>query len=159
MSKDVRQGPPTIAREHEQSVTVHRRPLPCALLAVILAVIPLLHGVPKLLSTSSSPTPNGPVCGEPDTTVPAPVLAEAWRGGPRQASLARLLVMCDVEPMSALQARTVGELAGRSGHPNVVDVTVVEGAHRRGDSVITSDPRDLQRIVDSIRLKLIIGAI
>ena len=84
-------------------------------------------------------------------TVPAPVLAETWRGGPRQASLARLLVMCDVEPMSELQARTVGELVGRSGHPNVIDVTVVEGAQRRGDSVITSGPRDLQRIADSSR--------
>ena len=92
-------------------------------------------------------------------TVPALVLAEAWRGGPRQASLARLLVMCDVEPMSELQARSVGELAGRSGHPNVIDVTVVEGAHRRGDTVITSDPRDLQRIADSVRMKIIIAAI
>jgi hypothetical protein len=32
--------------------------------------------------------------------VPAPVLAEAWRGGSRQASLARLLAMCEVEPMT-----------------------------------------------------------
>ena len=92
-------------------------------------------------------------------TVPAPVLAEAWRGGPRQASLARLLMMCEVEPMSELQARTVGELAGRSGHPNVIDVAVVEGAHRRGDSVVTSDPRDLQEIADSVHLKIMIAAI
>src|SRR5687767_10305525 len=28
--------------------------------------------------------------------VPAPVLAEAWRGGPRQASLVRLLALCVV---------------------------------------------------------------
>ncbi|MGH7764196.1 MAG: twitching motility protein PilT [Candidatus Dormibacteraceae bacterium] len=90
--------------------------------------------------------------------VPAPVLAEAWRGGPRQASLARLLVMCDVEPMNEPQARSVGEL-GRSGHANVIDVTVVEGACRRGDAIVTSDRRDLQRIADSVRLKIIIGAI
>ena len=37
--------------------------------------------------------------------VPAPVLAEAWRGGPRQASLSRLLALCDVAPMSEGQAR------------------------------------------------------
>ena len=40
--------------------------------------------------------------------VPAPVLAEAWRGGARQASLSRLLAMCNVEPMSEEQARQVG---------------------------------------------------
>jgi hypothetical protein len=48
--------------------------------------------------------------------VPAPVLAEAWRGGPRQANVARLLTMCDVEWMTEDQARTVGVLAGQSGH-------------------------------------------
>ena len=30
-------------------------------------------------------------------TVPAPVVAQAWRGGGRQALLARLLAGCDVE--------------------------------------------------------------
>ena len=60
-------------------------------------------------------------------TVPAPVLAEAWRGGPRQASLARLMAGCDIEVMSADQARRVGELAGRASHDDIVDVTVVEG--------------------------------
>ena len=63
--------------------------------------------------------------------VPAPVLAEAWRGGPRQASLARLLAMCDVEEMSVKQAQDVGVLAGKADHDDIVDVTVVEGATRR----------------------------
>jgi len=35
--------------------------------------------------------------------VPAPVLAGAWRGGPRQASLARLMAMCEVEEMTEEQ--------------------------------------------------------
>jgi hypothetical protein len=71
-------------------------------------------------------------------TVPAPVLAEAWRGGPRQASLARLLAGCDVEAMSADQALRVDELAGRANHDDIVDVTVVEGAIRRADEVIVT---------------------
>src|SRR5262245_55033014 len=58
-------------------------------------------------------------------TVPAPVLAEAWRGGSRQANLSRLLAMCEVEPMTIVQARQVGVLAGKSAHDDVVDVTVV----------------------------------
>src|SRR5260370_15625690 len=36
--------------------------------------------------------------------VPAPVLAEAWRGGPRQASLSRLLAMRSEEHTSELQS-------------------------------------------------------
>jgi hypothetical protein len=40
--------------------------------------------------------------------------------------------------MTENQARKVGVLAGQSGHDNVVDVTVVEGAIRRGDAVVTS---------------------
>lgn len=35
--------------------------------------------------------------------VPAPVLAEAWRGGPRQANVARLLSMCAVEWMTEIR--------------------------------------------------------
>ena len=82
--------------------------------------------------------------------VPAPVLAEVWRGGARQASLVRLLAGCDIEHMTADQARRVGELAGRSTHDDVVDVTVVEGAVRRGgDVVITSNEADIRRISEA----------
>lgn len=82
--------------------------------------------------------------------VPAPVLAEAWRGRARQANLGRLLAGCDIEPMSADQARRVGELAGRAGHDDVVDVTVVEGAVRRGDDVVvTSNESHIKKFVRS----------
>lgn len=80
--------------------------------------------------------------------VPAPALAQAWRGGPRQASLARMLAGCEIEAMSPDQARRVGELAGRSGHDDVVDVTVGEGAVRRGDVVVvTSDDDHIRKVV------------
>ena len=46
-------------------------------------------------------------------TVPAPVVAQSWRGG-RQALLARLLAGCDVEALDDGQARSVGSLAGRA---------------------------------------------
>jgi predicted nucleic acid-binding protein len=91
--------------------------------------------------------------------VPTPVLAEAWRGGSRQASLSRLLAMCDVEPMSEEQARRVGVLAGRADHDDVVDVTVVEGAIRRRDAVVTSDEAHIRRIADAMRVRLRIEAI
>jgi hypothetical protein len=72
--------------------------------------------------------------------VPAPVLAQAWRGGSRQASLSRFLAMCLVEPMSEELARGVGVLvAGRAAHDDDVDVAVVEGAIRRNDGIVTSN--------------------
>ena len=86
--------------------------------------------------------------------VPAPVLAEAWRGGARQAGLARLLAMCDVEPMGEEQARRVGVLAGRAAHDDVVDVAVVEGAIRRNDGVVTSDQDHIRRIANAARVRL-----
>ena len=82
--------------------------------------------------------------------VPAPVVAEAWRGGARQASLVRLLAGCTIEDMSADQARDVGELAGKAGHDDIVDVTVVEGALRREDDVIvTSNEAHIKKIIGS----------
>ena len=81
-------------------------------------------------------------------TVPAPVLAEAWRGGSRQASLSRLLRMCDTEPMSEELARNVGVLAGQSDHDDIVDVCVVEGALRRGDAVVTSNVTRIRKVAD-----------
>ena len=89
-------------------------------------------------------------------TVPAAVLAEAWRGGARQASLSRLLRMCDTEPMSEELARNVGVLAGKSGHEDVVDVSVVEGAVRRGDAVVTSNMTHIRKVADAagVRLRL-----
>jgi len=51
-----------------------------------------------------------------------------WLGGSLQASLSRLLALCEVEPMSEAQARAVGVLAGKAAHDDIVDVSVVEGA-------------------------------
>jgi hypothetical protein len=87
-------------------------------------------------------------------TTPAPVVAQAWRGGARQALLARLLVGCDIEPMTDDQARTVGVLVGRAGATDVADATVVEGAFRRHDVVVSSDPDDLKAIADSVNRHL-----
>lgn len=87
-------------------------------------------------------------------TVPAPVLAEAWRGGARQASLSRLLAMCDIEPMSEEQARKVGVLAAKATHNDIVDVTVVEGAIRRHDAVITSNEDHIRLIADAAKVRL-----
>jgi hypothetical protein len=87
-------------------------------------------------------------------TVPAPVLAQGWRGGARQALLARLLVGCEIEALDDTQARLVGTLAASAGDSDVVDVTVVEGALRRNDLVISSDADDLRSIASAIGCRL-----
>lgn len=82
-------------------------------------------------------------------TVPAPVLAQGWRGGAKQALLARFLVGCHSEALDEGQARTVGALAARADASDVVDAIVVEGALRRRDLVISSDPDDLRSIANA----------
>jgi hypothetical protein len=87
-------------------------------------------------------------------TAPAPVVAQGWRGGSRQALLAKLLVGCDVEALDHDRARLVGALAARAGTTDVVDAAVVEGALRRHDVVISSDPKDLQSIAGAAGRRL-----
>jgi predicted nucleic acid-binding protein len=86
--------------------------------------------------------------------VPAPVLAQAWRDGSRQAGLARLLAACEIEPMTEKQARDVGALAGRADHDDVVDVTVVEVAIRRRHAVVTSNEAHIRKIAKAARVGL-----
>jgi hypothetical protein len=83
-------------------------------------------------------------------TTPAPVVAQVWRGGGRQALLARLLVGCDVESLDDEQARSVGSLAARARTTDIVDATVVEGAVRRHDLVISSDLDDLRDLAAAV---------
>jgi predicted nucleic acid-binding protein len=87
-------------------------------------------------------------------SVVAPVVAQAWRGGPRQTPIARFLSLpeVDVPPLDADTARAVGILCGRSGHPDLVDVHVALHARLRDQTVVTSDPEDLRRVDPDARL-------
>jgi hypothetical protein len=87
-------------------------------------------------------------------TAPAPVVAQSWRGGGRQALLARLLAGCDVEALDEVQARAGGSLAARAATTDIVDACVVEGAIRRRDLVVSSDPDDLQAIAAAVSRRL-----
>ena len=82
--------------------------------------------------------------------VPAPVVAQCWRGTPRQAQLARLLAGCEVEVLDDRRARATGTLAGRARATDIVDASVVEGALRRGDLVVSSDEGDLAAIAAAV---------
>lgn len=77
--------------------------------------------------------------------VPAGVLGQAWRGGP-QAELSRLLKGCRIEDLDEARSRAAGEACGRSRTADVIDASVVVGALARGDAIVTSDPKDMERI-------------
>jgi len=86
--------------------------------------------------------------------VPAPVVAQSWRGTSRQAQLARLLAGCQVETLDDTRARATGILAGRAATTDIVDACVVEGALRRQDLVISSDEGDLRAIAAAVGRRL-----
>lgn len=88
-------------------------------------------------------------------TVPAGVLAEAWRGGP-QHQLSRLLRGCTVEALTEAGARDVGVLAARCGLSDVVDLAVVVGAARRGDAVVSSNRADIERVAAGLDARLVV---
>jgi predicted nucleic acid-binding protein len=85
------------------------------------------------------------------------VLAQAWRGGPRQAPVAQFFRSPDVvtPPFDAATARAVGALCGRSDHHDVVDVHVVLHARLHDHRVVTSDPDDLRRVDPQLQLVVV----
>jgi hypothetical protein len=77
------------------------------------------------------------------------VVAQVWRGVPRQANLARLLGGTEVRALDQAAARRVGELLGITSTRDVVDADVALLAHSE-DTLLTSDPGDLSRLLDAL---------
>ncbi len=89
-----------------------------------------------------------------DLTVPAGVIAQAWRGALRQARLARFLALSSVTVvvLDEPEARAAGALCGSAGTADVVDASVVICARARGHAVVTGDPDDLAALDPTLRL-------
>lgn len=81
-------------------------------------------------------------------TVPAAALAQAWRGGP-QPLLSRLLQGCEIEPLDETLARSSGATCAVAGTADVVDASVIAGALRRNDVVVTTDVDDIRRLAEA----------
>lgn len=98
--------------------------------------------------------------GGVEPVVPAGVLAQVWRGGSgRQVPLARMLRQCRVEPLEEELAKQVGMASQRSGTSDVVDLSVVVGAIRRGDILVTGDAEDMSAIASTLGRKLTISPV
>jgi predicted nucleic acid-binding protein len=89
--------------------------------------------------------------------VPAGVLAQVWRGTPRQVPISRLLKTQAVKVVALDQAEAcrVGQLLGRTGGSDVTDAHVALVARPLGALVITSDPEDISAIDPSLRIQAI----
>jgi predicted nucleic acid-binding protein len=83
---------------------------------------------------------------ELELTTTSPVLAQVWRNGRRQALVARLAAATKVDAPGESAARRTGELLAKTRTADVVDAFLVNLA-RDGDSIITSDPRDIERLL------------
>lgn len=90
-------------------------------------------------------------------TVPAPVLAQAWRKN--NPKIALLLKSCRVTTLDETSAREVGNLLAEAGGNDIVDAAVVLGAVARGDAVVTSDREDIERLAAACGTRLNIIAI
>jgi hypothetical protein len=84
------------------------------------------------------------------------VVGQVWRGGARQAQLARLLRATEISPLDLELGRRAGELLGRTRANDVVDAAVVL-LSVDGDQLLTSDPDDLTALAAAagIHLELI----
>lgn len=86
--------------------------------------------------------------------VPAGVLAQIWRGSPRQHGLTSLLrsSLLRVDPLTDVVAFRVGLLLGATGTSDVVDGHVALLARRLQATVLTSDPDDIAALDSTLRI-------
>jgi hypothetical protein len=75
-------------------------------------------------------------------------VTEVWRDPARQARLTRALAGFQERSLDPARARACGELLARSGTSDVADAALCQIAHD-GDTVLTSDPHDLARLLDA----------
>ncbi|HEU0316116.1 MAG TPA: hypothetical protein VFR49_02235 [Solirubrobacteraceae bacterium] len=73
------------------------------------------------------------------------VIGQVWRGGARQATLARLLDAVDVVALDDGLGRRAGALLGRCGKADVIDAALVLLAVD-GDLILTADIGDLDAL-------------
>lgn len=86
--------------------------------------------------------------------LPAPVLAQVFRGGPQQHALNRFLdrtPMLRVVNLDHHAALAVGRLLAESGTADVVDAAVVVCARQFGGTpIVTSDPADITKLAPDL---------
>ncbi len=81
----------------------------------------------------------------------AGAVAQAWRSGRQQATLARVLPGVDIAALDEVAGKRVGELLGANGTSDLVDAHVALLVEP-GGSVLTSDELDLEALLRTRRV-------
>lgn len=88
--------------------------------------------------------------GTVQVVLPRTVIAQVWRGGPRQANVGRLISAgrtrdspVIIDELTAERAKEIGVTIGKTSHPDIVGVHVALAAAERGHAVLTSDEADI----------------
>lgn len=76
------------------------------------------------------------------------VVAQIWRDGHKQVAISRLLAGVDTRPLAPDDDKRTGELLAVARTNDVVDGHVALLAED-GDFVMTSDKRDIERLLDA----------
>ncbi len=83
-----------------------------------------------------------------EIVIPASAFAQVWRG-PRSARLARLMAGSKSDALDEVRAKQVGERLGRRDKADVADAHVVCCALERDAELITSDPDDMEALIEA----------
>jgi hypothetical protein len=95
---------------------------------------------------------------EMELVTSSPVIAQVWRDGRRQVLLSRLIAAVKVDAPTELAARRAGELLAKTKTHDAVDA-LVAGCARDGDTVLTSDPHDLEALLDAAGIDASVEAV
>lgn len=95
--------------------------------------------------------------GAAEVVMPRTVIAQIWRGMPKQAHVSRLISaglrhggQVVIDELTAERAREIGIAIGRTSRADIVDVHVALVAGERGNAVLTSDDNDIRRVDRSL---------
>jgi predicted nucleic acid-binding protein len=88
----------------------------------------------------------------------SPVVGQVWRDGRRQALLAGLFAATNVAPPTEKAARRAGELLAKTKTRDIVDALLALCAGD-GDTVLTSDPNDIEVLVAAAGIRATVVAV
>lgn len=91
--------------------------------------------------------------GRVEVVLPRTVIAQVWRGVPRQANVSCLISAglgrgspVIIDELTPERAKEIGVMIGKTSHPDIVDVHVALVAAERGHAVLTSDDADIAHV-------------
>jgi hypothetical protein len=90
-----------------------------------------------------------------DAVTSSACVAQVWREPARQVRLARGLAGFLERPLDAREARRGGMLLARTQTRDVVDAAVATVA-QAGDTILTSDPHDIARLLDGLGTRALV---